>query len=106
MKQKSVKTTWGFDETQPKNRTWRFEAGASEKFLDLEVAGSISNWQSQGAEVSAQLTAFRQNVLGFCFFLGEVAPFFSWGEKLMLLKESLSQSIGGTFIEATRNGGF
>lgn len=32
------------------------EAGASEKFLELEVAGSISNWQSQGAEVSAQLT--------------------------------------------------
>ena len=39
----------------------RFEAGGSEKFLALEVAGSISNWQSQGAEVSAQLTAFRQN---------------------------------------------
>lgn len=32
------------------------EAGASEKFLELEVAGSISNWQSQSAEVSVQLT--------------------------------------------------
>jgi hypothetical protein len=79
MKQKSVKTTWGFDETQPKNRTWRFEAGASEKFLDLEVAGSISNWQSQGAEVSAQLTAFRQNVLGFCFFFGGSCAFLFLG---------------------------
>jgi hypothetical protein len=95
MKQKSVKTTWGFDETQPKNRTWRFEAGASEKFLDLEVAGSISNWQSQGAEVSAQLTAFRQNVLGFCFFLGDVAPCFSrGGETDAFERKSLSEYWG------------
>ena len=45
-------------------------------------------------------------MVNFVVFFGEVARVSFLGETDAFERKSISQSIGGTFTEATRNGGF